>query len=113
MFGFGKKQESYWSIIKLGVKKFVETEGNGEGIINLIFGIFIFIIISAICVPVTFAYIIKFCYPNCDIMMPWYGAFAFFTVGVLYFYLCATKVANIMAKRKKAESKLKNGKSHT
>lgn len=107
MLGFKKKEESYSSIVKYAMKKFIEIESNQEGIVNLIFGILLFMFISALCVPVAFSYIIKFFYPNCDIMMPWYGAFCFFAMCVLYFYLCAAKVMNIMSKRKEVSSKQK------
>lgn len=100
MAGKKNKSESYWSIIKFSVKKFIEIEGNGEGILNLIFGILIFFLIVLICVPNTAIYIIKAFYPSCDIIMPWYGILAFFIAGLVYFYYCSTKLMVVLSKRK-------------
>lgn len=90
------KSESYWGIIKNVIKKFLESESSEDGKINFIFGIFVFILVFAICIPSTLITIICIFFPKLsELLMPWYGVVIVFGFAIIYFMYCSGKLIKI------------------
>lgn len=93
------KYESYWFIIRSAISDFLRSESSPDGKLNLIFGLFIFVLIFLLCVPTTLQLIITFLKPSFKTPMPWYGVIIMFSGGIFYYYKCVKSLTDINIKK--------------
>lgn len=87
---------SYWEIIKEVFIDFFKSETNSTaGKVNLLLGLFVFVLVLACLTSNVFQMIFKYFYPNNSIGMPWYGKLMALALGIFYFYFCANKLMEI------------------
>ena len=87
-------KQSFIKILKDACKKYIETESNPAGILNLIFGIIIVLLILVLCVD-SIATKIASIFCSSISTVPWYVTVIFFIVAVIYFYFCVKSLGGI------------------
>lgn len=88
-------EKEFFGHIKKLVKKFIEVETSGAGLINLIFGFILAIFVFITCIPSTVEKLIAMCMPGINSDVPWYVNFFYFLLLVAFFYVCFNRMCKI------------------